>query len=221
MSLLRDILGGYLYYDQVQRLASDHDLPVSRTKDELIDELVEGGYLDPDEVVAYLRVDDLRDICAELGIPSGASRDVLADRVADALLEDERPTLPRKKRQAPQAAIPRSPAQALDEGVVAPSRVNEGEATRLPPLSIHLTLPSTSPAGDRGSAPELSKAGWGFVGVVFTVVFAAAIPLSIYAFGIIWGSLLALGAGLVTAVLLVLTAGSWSSWVDRRFQKRG
>lgn len=105
MNLLKTILGEYLGVDQVKILAREHGLPVSRTKDQLVGELLAADEVTSEEVVAFLQVWQLQMICEELGLPSGADQDTLAARVIGALDEDrksrrdsirpEKPSVPR------------------------------------------------------------------------------------------------------------------------------
>ena len=102
-----------LYYEEVQQLAREHGLPVSRAKDELIDELVSSGELDPEEVVAFVRVDMLRVLLQEMGLPSGARRDVLAARLIEALGPRSRAKdKPRKSRTRASSVLSDLPTQA-------------------------------------------------------------------------------------------------------------
>jgi hypothetical protein len=121
VTLLETILGEYLGIDQVKILAREHGLPVSRTKDQLVGELIAADEVTNEEVVAFLQVWQLQMICEELGLPSGADQDTLAARVIEALEEERRP---KPGRQRPKrASVP--PADALPNAPPEPVKVQQ------------------------------------------------------------------------------------------------
>lgn len=76
------LLQRWLYKEQVQDLAFQHDLPTTGTKDELIDRILKKGRINPVEVLAYVTVEGLRDCCEEFGLESDGTRDILVDRIS-------------------------------------------------------------------------------------------------------------------------------------------
>jgi hypothetical protein len=165
MPLLAEIMDRYLYAEDVKRLAWEHDLPTSRTKDELIGELVASGDLEPEEVVAFIRVDGLREICQDLGLPSGASREVLAERVVEAIGAEmrPRPRRPRRKSKSASEPEPTLASTALPSGPPAMADIARGtdpRAAHLHPVSQTATHPSTDTdnrvgTGKRSTPPSV------------------------------------------------------------------
>lgn len=199
-----------LYYQDVQRLAEEHDLPVSRTKDELIEELIEYGGLTAAEVVAFLRVDQLRLFLQEVGLPSGASRDDLAERLAT-FLSPPRPARPRRR----QASTTRDNGPALKRPILV------GNATVPEPIGQQPfgTLPEaqrTGPSLFLVRLPEVRhpSVAWGFAGLLFAVVFAPSLYISVQYFGVITGAILSAVIGVAVALGLLLTARRWVPWID-------
>lgn len=129
MLTLRDVMDQGLYLEDVQRLAREHGLPTSRTKGELIDELLESGELTAGEVVAYLGVDQIRYFLGELGLAAGAGRDTLADRLEEALGSS---TSARSKR----------PSRGKSrESAVAKAKAEVGGPPRLPRATRVIRIP--------------------------------------------------------------------------------
>lgn len=210
-----------MYYDQVQRLASEHGLPISRTKDELIEELVSSAEVSPAEVVAYLRVDMLRVFLQEMGLTSGAGREVLVARLAQAL--DGGPEAPRKTRRArPKPAVEVSGRHVDRPTPVAPPSSRplaqpSPASAPSPPTSLHLNVPPATPLVIQVSIPkpERPSAAWGFAGVLSAGIVGATLYLGVALYGLEAGSIVAIVSGVLLAVALLGTARWWVPWIDR------
>jgi hypothetical protein len=215
VTLLAEIMGRYLYAEDVKRLAWEHGLPTSRTKDELIDELIASGDVVASEVVAFIGVDGLRQICQELGLPSGAGRDVLAARIVGAI---EPPPTPRRTqtksrvlptpdraRPVPQAKLSLSATIVTPRARNAPPELVRTQGTAMKPgrtVVVHVT--------------EVPRKGWLFVTLATAVVLAGAAPFALFELGILAGSLAIIGAGIVVVAVLLFTSRKWIPWLDRR-----
>jgi hypothetical protein len=205
VSLLETILSNHLYYEDVQQLAHDHQLPTSRRMDELVGELVASGELDPEEVVRFLRVDDLRDICEELGLKSGATRDVLAMRVAEELRSELEPPKGRPK--------PRRKAEPEPSGEARPAYV----LWPVPSLSGHEAArgptPATTVVHVHHTSP--SSVAWAFAAILVGIVFGGVLAITEGALVVNAGALTAVVVGVLVAVGLLLTNRKWTPGVDR------
>jgi hypothetical protein len=232
MPLLAEIMGRYLYAEDIKRLAWEHDLPSSRTKDELINELLSSGELEPEEVVAFVKVDDLREICQELGIPSGAARDVLAERVVEAI---EAETRPKPSRTPRKQNTQLKPGPALVPPPIAaerPARVETDvrPASSLippplvqhysPPINLRVTLPPVNPPAVHVYVPEVSGAGWAFASIILAVAIAGTAPVAFYALGLVDGAGVVIAVGAAAALILLATSRRWEPWVSC-FASRG
>jgi hypothetical protein len=225
VTLLNTILSDHFYYDQVQRLAGDHGLPISRRKDELVDELVAAGELEPDEVVSYLRVDSLRMICEDLGLPSGATRDVLAERVADALRSEMEP--PKRRRKSAKPAEPEfaTPLQPAPSQLAA-----EAPPREIKPALVLWPMPALRSDGPPGEAipPTVvhvhhlqpSSVAWTFATILVGIMFGGALAVTEGALGLDKGALVAVVGAVVVAFGLLFTARRWVPWVDRLSDRR-
>jgi hypothetical protein len=204
---LTEVMDQGLYYEDVQQLAREHGLPVSRTKDELIDELIESGELEPEEVVAFVRVDMLRVFLCDVGLPSGASRDVLADRLVEELSRRTKPNIkPRRSR--------------LSESTTAPEVVNEppepGATVAPAPINLHVNLPTSPPplVEVHFPRPERPSAAWGFAAILMAGIVGATLYIGVALLGVAGGVLASIGSAALLAVALLITARWWVPWVD-------
>lgn len=208
-----------LYLENIQRLAREHGLPVSRTKDELIDELLASGELEVGEVVAFLTVDDLRYFLGELGLPSGASRGVLAERLTEALTPRSPPKTRKPSRRSRMAPEPKPPTTASIE----PASEYEPRASaqpRSPDLSPEIHLSVSVPPGPPPAVhvtlpkPERPSAAWGFAGIVLAIPAAAALYFGIQVWGPVVGSAFGIGVGIAIGISLLVTARRWVPFID-------
>jgi hypothetical protein len=227
VGLVEEILSDYLSKEELQAIARDHDLPVSRTKDEIVGELLNLDDFDPAEAVAFLSVWQLRTICQEHGMPSGAYRDALVERVITAIEEENRPR--ERRRRVKPAASPASPPippapKASPIAAVAPPPQRPIEVvvppSPPPPIRVHVQpAPSTpievqvhpSPPPQvqvRVLSPQ--TAAWGFVGVVAAAVFGGIYFATTTVLGALWGVVVGLLAGVVAALLLLVTESRWA-----------
>jgi len=190
-----------LYLEEVQQIAREHGLPTSRTKAELIQELIESNELDPTEVVAYVRVDMLRTILQEMGLPSGAGREVLAERLVNALSAQS------QARVKPRRAASEKPKNNTTEAPGASSRVPVTVQVNVPPgpapiVEVH--FPN----------PERPSAAWGFAGILMTVIVGGILYLGVATWGVEGGVTAAIGGGVALAFALLFTTRRWVPWVD-------
>lgn len=221
MLTLAEVMARGMYYDQVQRLAREHDLPISRTKDELIEELVNSVKVSPAEVVAYLNVDLLRVFLQEMGLPSGAGREVLADRLAQAL--DGGLDVPRKARRA------RSKLATQDSGhpvarqtsatppILRPLAQPSPPSTPSRPINVQDYVTSAPPPIKQVNQPkpERPSAAWGFAGILTSVIVGATLFVGVSLYGLETGTILAIVGGTLLAVALLITSRWWVPWIDR------
>jgi len=190
-----------LYLEEVQQIAREHGLPTSRTKAELIQELIESNELDPTEVVAYVRVDMLRTILQEMGLPSGAGREVLAERLVNALSAQS------QARVKPRRAASEKPKNNTTEAPGASSRVPVTVQVNVPPgpapiVEVHFPK------------PERPSAAWGFAGILMTVIVGGILYLGVATWGVEGGVTAAIGGGVALAFALLFTTRRWVPWVD-------
>jgi hypothetical protein len=227
VSLVEEILSDYLSKWELQALARDHDLPVSRTKEEIADELQSLDEFDPAEAVAFLSVWQLRQICQEHGMPSGAYRDTLAQRVIRAI-QDERRVRDRRQSTYPTAeerlaAISPAPQRPPRSQSVRTSRgpiVIEVPSPLPPPIRVHVQSSAPTPIDVHihpSPPPDVhvrvlppQTAAWGFVGVIVAVVFGGIYFATTGILGSLWGVGIGLLTGVAAALLLLLTEGWWA-----------
>ncbi len=197
MSVIREILDQYLYKEEVQQLAREIGLPVSRSKDEIIEELLVNPDFDPIDAVRFLHVWQLQQILKDRSLPSGAARNELFDRVAN-LVEDERaPPKPRQRPKTPTAK------ETRDEG---PGVLTPPVATVQPPTPVNIHF--YAPLRDHTVA-------WGFIGVVSTGVFAGVFLILAAELGSLWGAIVGIVACTGAAVVLLVTASHWAPLLNR------
>lgn len=231
MSLIEEILSDYLSKEDLQAIARDHDLPVSRTKDEIIGELLVTDDFEPEEAVAFLSVWQLRTFCQEHGLPSGAYREALVDRVVEALDKESRPSQrPRRTKRAgpespsttpgpaPPIVVHAQPAQSsvvevhVPPPLPPPIKVHVQPAPSTP-IHVEVQSPPVPPVQVRFAPPQM--AAWGFVGVVATVVFGGIYFATTAVLGTVWGVVTALLSGIVVAVGLLVTERWWAPKLNR------
>jgi hypothetical protein len=197
VSVIRGILDQYLYKEEVQQLAREIGLPVSRNKDEIIEELLVNPDFDPVDAVRFLRVWQLQEILRERSLPSGAARNELFDRVV-ALVKDERaPPKPRQRSKRPTAKETRNGGPvviASPAAAVQPSN----------PVNIHFYAPLQDHA-----------VPWGFVGVVSAGVFTGVFLILASALGPQWGGVVGIVACVLVAVTLLVTERRWAPFLGR------
>lgn len=228
VGLVEEILFDYLSKEELQAIARDHDLPVSRTKDEIVGELLSIDDFDPAEAVAFLTVWQLRTLCQEHGMPSGAYRDALVERVIAAIEEENRP----RKRQrrtyptaAPLSSPPTLPAPRASPVATAgppPQRRIEVEVPPPPPppirvrvqpapsVPIEVQIHPTPPPQVQVRVLPPQTAAWGFVGVVAAAVFGGIYFATTSVFGPLWGVGVGLLAGVASAIFLLVTENRWA-----------
>jgi hypothetical protein len=221
LKLIEEILIEYLTKDDLQRIARDHDLPVSRTKEEIAGELLALDDLDPSEAVAFLGVWQLRNILQERGQPSGAYREALVDRVL-ALIEDESQPRARRtralKRPVPESKSPPPPVQSAPIDVVVPPSPPPPIRVHIPPtpsVPIEVRVQPTPPPSVIVRVFPPLLAAWGFVGVVTAVVFGGIYFVTTAELGTVWGVGVGLIAGTASAVGLLLTENRWAPGLSR------
>jgi len=229
VELVEEILSDYLSKEDLQAIARDHDLPVSRTKDEIVGELLSLDDFDPAEAVAFLTVWQLRTLCQEHGMPSGAYRDTLVARVM-AAIEEENRAKERRRRIYPTAASrlsasapPTPPASPVATVVPSPQRRIEVEvppplpppirvrAQPAPSAPIVVQVHPTPPPQVEVRVLSPQAAAWGFVGVIAAAVFGGIYFLTTSALGPLWGVVVGLLAGVVAAILLLVTESRWAT----------
>lgn len=198
MSVIRKILEDYLYKEEVQQLARGIGLPVSRNKDEIIEELLTNPDFDPIEAIRFLRVWQLQKILRDWDLPSGAARNELFDRVATLVKEECTPPMPRPSPKA------MSPPQTHEKPLTAPS---ENPPPALGPVSIHIHSTPLSEANDLTEGS--STAAWGFVSVVSASVFTGVFLILNSVFGTMLGVVIGVASCLTVAVVLLLTEKRW------------
>ncbi len=86
---LATLLDTFYYKEDLQSLLEDADLPVSGTKDELIDRLLEEADYSPEEFLNYHYKDDLKEMCDDLDLPVSGSKAELVDRLMGFLFDIE------------------------------------------------------------------------------------------------------------------------------------
>lgn len=213
---LAEVIDQALYYEEVQQLAREHGLPVSRSKDELIDELVSSGELDPEEVVAFVRVDMLRVFLQEMGLPSGASRDVLAARLVEAL--GSRPQAKGRPRQSRTKTGPALSDPSAQGSSSVESKTQKGPTGPVAPTPIALQVhvpPNPPPIVEvYFPKPERPSAAWGFAGVLMAGIVGATLYVSVASLGLEGGALTTVVVATVLAVVLLFTARWWVPWID-------
>lgn len=217
MVTLAEVMDQALYYEEVQQLAREHGLPVSRSKDELIDELVSSGELDPEEVVAFVRVDMLRVLLQEMGLPSGASRDVLAARLVEALRPSSRAKdKSRRSRTRASPVLSDLPAQGTSS-IGSRAQRDSTESVAPTPITVQVHVPQNPPSIVEVyfPKPERPSAAWGFAGILMSGTVGATLYLGVSAFGLEGGALTAIGVAAFLAVALLFTARWWVPWIDR------
>jgi hypothetical protein len=226
LKLIEEVLFEYLTKDDLQRIARDHDLPVSRTKEEIAGELLALDDLDPSEAVAFLSVWQLRNILQERGQPSGAYREALVERVL-ALIEDESQPRARRartsKRPVPETRIPSPPAQTAPIELVVPPSPPPPIRVHVPPspsVPIEVRVQPTPPPSVTIRVFPPLLAAWGFVGVVTAVVFGGIYFVTTAELGIVWGVGVGLIAGSASAVGLLLTENRWAPKLSRASAER-
>jgi hypothetical protein len=213
---LAEVMDHALYYEEVQQLAREHGLPVSRSKEELIEELVSSGELNPEEVVAFVRVDMLRVLLQEMGLPSGAGRDVLAARLVEALGPRSRSKeKPQRSRPRASPGLSEMPAQgtsstgskaqkdSTEPGVPTPIAVQVHVPPNPPPI-VEVYLPK----------PERPSAAWGFAGILMAGIVGATLYVSVASLGLEGGTLAAIVVAAILAAALLFTARWWVPWID-------
>jgi hypothetical protein len=206
---LAEVMDRGLYYEDVQQIAREHGLPISRSKDELIDELVNSGELEPEEVVGFVGVDTLRVMLQEIGLPSGATRDVLAARLVKAL--SPRPPPKRTPRRSnPKASPPKSELEHPAQPEEAPSPVPPT------PITVQVNVPLSPPplVQVHLPKPERPSAAWGFAGILMTGIVGATLYLGVAAWGLEGGVLAAVAGAAFLAVALLFAARWWVPWID-------
>ena len=233
MPLLAEILAEYLSKEDLQRIAREHDLPVSRTKEEIVGELLALDDLEPDEAVAFMDVAQLRYFCQEHGLPSGAYRDVLVDRVLTAIEEEEHPAPRARRKKRVRSIVPKAgspiPAGSHPDtnGISSPPEIQVRHAPSqpkpieivLPPapppqISVRVRQPPSAPVEVQvqPSPPPAvlvrphppQMAAWGFIGVVAASVFGGIYFVTTAAFGIAWGVVVGILCGFVVASVLLV-----------------
>jgi hypothetical protein len=98
VGLVEDVLFRYLYKEDIEELARERGLPVTGTKEELVDELLWSDRFDPDDALAYLNLSELRRLCREYRLPSGGNRNTLLGHIHDAIEQDRQPVVRRNVR---------------------------------------------------------------------------------------------------------------------------
>lgn len=197
MSLTREILDSYLYKEEVQQLARDIGLPVSRNKDEIIEELLVNPHFDPVDAVQFLRVSQLQEILRERGLPSGAARNELFDRVV-ALMEAERaPPMRRQRPKTPTVKVTR----------------DEGSVVVVPPVAA--AKPPNQVIIHYDASLQDHAVAWSFVALVSTGVFTGAFLILDSALGPQWGSVVGIAVCVLVAVALLLTEQRWAPFLSR------
>jgi hypothetical protein len=244
MTLLEEVLSEYLSKEDLQRIAREHDLPVSRTKEEIVGELLALDDFQPEEAVAFMGVPQLRYFCQEHGLPSGAYREALAERVLTAIDEEENPPpKPRRRSQngppAPTKVTSRAPMPpSTDSAPASPPKVQvryeSSEAKPIdvvvpapPPPQIRLNVqqPQAAPIEIQVRpapppsvlvrTPPPQMAGWGFVGVVAAAIFGGIYFVTTATLGTSWGVAVGIVSGIVAATALLLTEGRWAPKLNR------
>jgi len=227
VGLVEEILSDYLSKEELQAIARDHDLPVSRTKEEIIGELLNLDDFDPAEAVAYLSVWQLRNICQEHGMPSGAYHDALVERVIAAIEEENRPR-ERRHRVKPSVAPASPPTLTVPKAPPAAAVVPQSQRpievvvppAPPPPITVHVQPAPSTPIEVQvhpSPPPQVQvrvfppqTAAWGFVGVVAAVVFGGIYFATTTVLGALWGVVVGLLAGVVVALLLLVTESRWA-----------
>ena len=220
MVTLAEVMEQALYYEEVQQLAREHGLPVSRSKDELIDELVSSGELEPEEVVAFVRVDMLRVLLQEVGLPSGASRDVLAARLVEALSPKSQPKgKPRGPRAKARPELADRPAETTSSvGGTLQKDSTERAAPYAPvPIAVQVNIPPNPPpiVEVHFPKPERPSAAWGFAGILMAGIVGVTLYVGVAVLGLEGGALVAIAVAGVFAVTLLFTAKWWVPRIDR------
>lgn len=222
MLTLAEVMDQGLYYQDVQQLAREHGLPVSRSKDELIDELVSSGELDPEEVVAFVGVDLLRIFLQEMGLPSGASREVLAARLVEALSPEPQPkSKPRKSRPKASSEPPNRSASGTPTHAGMVQKDSDGAAaspiSTPTPITLQLNVPPNPPpiVEVHFPKPERPSAAWGFAGILIAGIVGVTLYIGVAAFGLEGGAIVAIAVAAFLAVALLFTARWWVPWIDR------
>ncbi|MEE9173628.1 MAG: SAP domain-containing protein [Thermoplasmata archaeon] len=144
---LATLLNTFFLKDDLQSLLEDANLPVSGTKDELIDRLLEEADYSPEELLNYHYKDDLKEFCEDLDLPVSGRKDELVDRLIEFLLgieieeaeEEEEPApAPRPRRTVVRPERVEVPATGLigtEEGFLGLNQSIEGWT----PLKRHRT----------------------------------------------------------------------------------
>lgn len=241
MPLLEEILTEYLSKDDLQRIAWDHDLPISRTKGEIAGELLATEDFEADEAVAFMSVPQLRYFCQEHDLPSGAYREALVDRVLGAIQAESHPT-PRRRKKARRVSPkepppistlhgeasasllrPRDVHVRFESAIPTPIEVSvppppppeirlHVETSKPAPIEVH--VPPASPTPLRIQVHPARATAWGFVGIASAAIFGGIYYVTTFLLGVIWGVAVGFLSGITAASLLLVTERKWAPFVE-------
>jgi hypothetical protein len=242
LSIIERVLRDYLRKDELQRLARNLGLPVTRDKDEIVGELLAASDFDPSDAVWLLSSWQLRQLCADLDIPAGAYKEDLRARVNTAIKKDAQPVstpLRRRRVSRVQSAFPAPAESATTIGQTKQSvKVNvappppptiEVNVQPSPPNPIEVQVHSPKPSAlvvEVHNPPaevhvkESPATAWGFVGVAAAVVCGGVFLILIGYLGTTFGVLVGIVAGLGVAVTLLVTEKAWAPRLNRWARSR-
>ena len=211
MSLAEDILQRYLYKENVQELARDRGLPATGPKDEIIATLLESGRFLPAEALAYLNKTELRNLCREYLLPTDGDRDVLFQRVLDAIFaesepEEEPERTPRRRATTPRVKAKIDQSESDGAGSSRPTYITFGfpesraDATPTQPHGMAL---------DTSREHVESTGPWTVAGIVAGVILVATFYWAVSVFGLAYGAVIAIIVAVGIGGGLLLTAHRW------------
>ncbi len=152
--IVQFILNRYLYKEDVQSLCEELDVPVSGTKEDLIDRLLNEDTFSADMALGYIDKEGLKDLCDILELRTSGTRDELERRVSGYLgsMEDEEAEAERASSphmaHSPEAeapthtAIPASDQRAMRRDLFAPQE-RMGQPLEFPETPSPSLIPET------------------------------------------------------------------------------
>lgn len=199
MTLIQDILEGYLDAETVRELAREHGIPASWRKGEQVVALVESGRFDPSEAISLLKVDGLRQVCRDYGLEASGRREDLVARIQDAI-----------EVETPRISL-RSKIQARDE-----EKSRESATAKAPSRAPPVSLPE---AFLQLGSPEDTTGPWAVAVLIVTAVVAAIGTASVHWWGWLWGSLPPLLAAVLLGLGLLATHHRWVPRLSRLMRR--
>src|SRR2546422_1840232 len=86
---LEYILGRYLYKEDLQEICDELELPVSGSKDDLIERVLDDDDFHPEMALPYIDKEGLKSLAEELELRTGGTREDLEKRILDSITTEE------------------------------------------------------------------------------------------------------------------------------------